>query len=98
MTEDYVKGTTVDLVAEFRDSSDNLTSVDGTPTITVTDSDGTDQVSSANMTNEATGRWVYYFDTDGTVRGMHRAVVSADVDTGSNTRTEKAEVRFRVID
>lgn len=89
-------GGTADIVAEIIDDSGGLVAVDGKPTVTITDSTGTVDVSSASMTKEVTGRWVYFYSVPETPRGTYKAVVSIDVDTSGTTRTEKQRVTFEV--
>lgn len=95
--KEVIVGSTADIVTEFRDTDNALTAIDGTPTITIKDGEGTEQVTDANLSKETTGRWVYYYDTSGTVLGTHKAIVTADVDTSGSTRTEKKALRFEVV-
>lgn len=89
-------GGTADIVVEIIDDSGTLSTVDGTPTVTINDSTGTTDVSSADMTKEVVGRWVYFYSVPDTPRGTYEAIVSVDVDTTSSTRPEKQRVTFEV--
>ncbi len=97
MVDRVYPGSTADIELKVRDNSNNLTDLDGTPTITIVDPDGAEVVTDDSMTKESTGTYVYFYTTNESGPfGLYEAIVSGDADTSGGTRTEKRAIRFKV--
>jgi len=94
----FNQGETVTLWAETRNQSDTLTAPSEGIKVTITDPDGTEQVTEGAMSTDDTGIYYYYYTIGASATlGFWQARYKAQSGTGGSARLTYVDGGFEVV-